>query len=157
MTFVRSILIAAAGALVAALGISAQQPPAPTPSSASMTTTRTWADDDLDKIMKQIGAARGVLQKAVDGKNTAEAEATAARLQVLFNEVEQFFDARKMGEPEDWADDAADHAEHVEDSVEAQDFARAAEHLKLLASSCQTCHTKYRDKSPDGGFVMKKQ
>jgi hypothetical protein len=154
MRLVHSTLIIGAGVLVAAISITAQGPPAPSPSA--MSTSRTWSDEDLDRIMKQVGPARAVLQKAVDSKS-ADAEGAAARLELLFEEAEEFFDNKKWGEPEDWAGDAADHAEHVEDAVEAQDFAKAAEHMKLLFATCNTCHTKYREKAPDGSFTIKKQ
>ena len=68
------------------------------------------------------------------------------RLQNLFDEVEDFWDcAQGDATPKTGPTDAEQHAGHIEDAAEAKDFAKAAEHLKLLMGTCQTCHTKYRD------------
>lgn len=151
MNLVRSSLFLAAAALVGTATIAAQ---APQP-TGGMTMKRTWTDADYDKIMKEVGATFGMLRKSAEGQNQEMAEQAADRLEDLFEDVEDFWDARKVDDAEDWADDAQDHADEIEDAIQAKDYAKAAEHAKQLQGVCATCHTKYRDKGPDGQFRIK--
>ena len=96
-----------------------------------------------------------MLRKSVDGQNADMAKEQADKMNHLFEDVDDFWNARNVRDAADWADDAAEHAEHVEDAVDAKDFAKASEHLKMLQSTCGTCHAKYRDKGPDGNYRIK--
>jgi cytochrome c556 len=139
-----------------AITIVAQQSPPVRPAREGLTTSRTWTDDDLDKIMKQVGTGAANLRKLIDAKEAPAAEAQADTLEYYFDETEAFFDARKLADAEQWAEDASDHANQIEDAVEDNDFVKAAEHLKLLMAACQTCHTKYRERLADGAYQIKK-
>jgi hypothetical protein len=154
MIRVRSSICVAATALVCAVTITAQGPP-PQPAGSGMTTAKTWTDDDLDKLMKEIGAANGALRKAIDGQNAELLKTNADKLEELFEQVDDFWGARNVKEAADVADDAAEHAEHIEDAADAKDFAKAAEYAKALAGACTSCHGKYRDKGPDGQYRIK--
>jgi cytochrome c556 len=154
MNLVRLTLTLAGAALVANMSIVAQGPP-PQPAATAITTSRTWTDADYDKLMKEVGATVGVLRKAVDAQNAELAKQNAEKMESLFEEVDDFWNSRNVDDAQDWADDAAEHADHVEDAADDKDFVKAAEHLKLLQAQCATCHAKYRDKAPDGGFRIK--
>lgn len=154
MSFVRGSLFLAACALVSAISITAQGPPAQPPAAAAA-PAKTWTDADYDKIMKDVGATFGALRKSLDGQNAETAKQQADKLEDLFEQADDFWSSRNVKDATDWADDAAEHAEHVEDAVDDKDFAKAAEHVKLLQGTCATCHTKYRDKGADGGFRIK--
>ena len=154
MNLVRSMMILATGGFVAAVTITAQGPP-PQPAGTGITMAKTWTDDDYDKIMKEVGATFGMLRKSIEGQNAESAKQQAGRLEELFEQADDFWNSRNVDDAEDWADDAAEHADHVEDAVDAKDFAKAAEHAKLLQGTCASCHTKYRDKAPDGQFRIR--
>ena len=154
MNYVRSTLFLGSVVLTAAVSIAAQGPP-PTPAPSGITTARTWTDADLDTIMKEVGTTVGLLRKSVDGQNAETAKQQADRLELLFEDVDDFFNARNVRDAADIADDAAEHAEHVEDAADDKDFAKAAENLKSLQSTCAACHGKYRDKAPDGSYRIK--
>ena len=154
MNHVRSSLFLGAAVLVLAVSIAAQDKP-PQPAPSGITTARTWTDADLDKIMKEVGATVALLRKSIDGQNAETAKQQADKLELLFEDVDDFWNARNVRDAADLADDAAEHADHVEDAADEKDFAKAAEHLKMLQSMCATCHGKYRDKSPDGGYRIK--
>lgn len=154
MILVRSSLCSAAAVLIAAIAVTAQGPP-PTPAGTGLTTARTWTDADYDKIMKEVGATVGLLRKSVDGQNAELAKQQADKLELLFEEADDFWNSRNVRDAADWADDAAEHAEHIEDAADEKDFTKAAEHMKLLQGMCATCHGKYRDKGPDGSFRIK--
>ena len=154
MNLVRSTLFLAAAVCVGAITIAAQGGPPPQP-AAAMTTAKTWTDADYDRIMKEVGATFGMLRKSVDGQNVEMGKQQADKLEGLFEEADDFWSARNVKDANDWADDAAEHADHIEDAVDDKDFAKAAEHVKLLQGVCATCHAKYRDKGPDGMFRIK--
>ncbi|HXG88879.1 MAG TPA: hypothetical protein VNJ02_11120 [Vicinamibacterales bacterium] len=152
MNAVRSSLILAAAVLVGAVTMVGQAPPQP---AASMTMAKTWTDADYDRLMKEIGPTVGMLRKSIEGQNVEMAKQQADKLEMLFEDVDDFWNARNVDDAEDWADDAAEHADHIEDAADDKDFAKAAEHLKLLQGTCATCHAKYRDKGPDGQWRIK--
>jgi cytochrome c556 len=155
MNFVRSISFVVAAGLVGAVTMTAQAPPPPAAPAAAVTTARTWTDADLEKLMKEVNSTVGMLRKSIDGQTADMAKEQADKVEMLFEEVDDFWNARNVRDAADFADDAAEHAEHIEDAVDAKDFAKAAEHMKLLQSMCSTCHTKYRDKGPDGQYRIK--
>jgi methyl-accepting chemotaxis protein len=155
MKLVRSTMILTAAALIGAVTMSAQGPPAPSPAPTGTTMAKTWTDDDLDKLMKEIGSTVGALRKAIDGQNAELAKTNADKMEDLFEQVDDFWSARNVKDAADTADDAAEHADHIEDAVEAKDFTKAAEHAKLLQGACASCHGKYRDKGPDGQYRIK--
>jgi cytochrome c556 len=151
---VRSSLCLSLFLLIAAVAIAAQGPP-PAPAGTGLTTARTWTDADYDKIMKEVGATAGLLRKSLDGQNAELAKQQAEKLELLFQEADDFWNARNVRDAADWADDAVEYADHIEDAAGAKDFTKAAEQMKLLQGMCATCHGKYRDKSPDGSFRIK--
>ena len=151
---VRSSFCLPLAVLIAAVAIAAQGPP-PTPAATGPTTARTWTDADYDKIMKEVGATVGLLRKSIDGQNAELVKQQADKLELLFEEADDFWNARNVRDAADWADDAAEHADHIEDAADDKDFTKAAEHMKLLQGTCATCHGKYRDKAPDGSFRIK--
>lgn len=155
MNYVRSSLLLAIAVLVAAVSITAQGPPSPTPAPSGITSARTWTDADLDKIMKEVGSTVALLRKSVDGQNAEMAKQQSDKLELLFEDVDDFFNARNVRDAADIADDAAEHADHVEDAADEKDFTKAAEHLKMLQSACAACHGKYRDKAADGSYRIK--
>ena len=154
MKLVCSSFVLAAVALVGAVTIAAQAQ-APQPAATGTTMAKTWTDDDLDKLMKEIGSTQGAMRKAIDGQNADLLKTNADKLEELFEQVDDFWSARNVKDAADIADDAAEHADHIEDAADAKDFAKAAEHAKLLQGTCASCHMKYRDKGPDGQYRIK--
>src|SRR5262245_18061468 len=120
----RTILsLGSAVLLFSSVIVAAQQSaPAPRPAPRGLTTSRTWTDDDLDRIMKQVGPTAMNLQKLLDAKEAPATVAHADTLQYYFDVVEQFFHARKIPEAEELARQASSHVDHVEDAVEGNDF-----------------------------------
>ena len=155
MNLVRSTMFVAGAVLVGVVTLAAQGGQAPTPGPTGATMAKTWTDADLDRLMKEVGATVGVMRKAIDGQNVDIAKTNADKLEDLFEQVDDFWNARNVKDAADTADDAAEHADHIEDAVEAKDFTKAAEHAKLLQGTCASCHMKYRDKGPDGQYRIK--
>jgi Sec-independent protein translocase protein TatA len=143
MKLVRTLLMFSAALLISTISITAQG------------GQKTWTDEDLDKLMKEIGGAVGATRKAIDGQNAELAKTNAAKMATLFTDVQAFWKARKVTDAADIAGEAMKHAKAVEGAVDAKDFTKAAEHAKMLQGTCASCHGKYRDKGPDGNYRIK--
>ena len=120
--------------------------------SAVMVTAQSKTDEDYDKLMKSVGAANGALRKGTEPDAQA---AEAAKLVAAFKDAQQFWAGRNNKEAADWAGAAMKHAASAEAAFKAKDAEASAAALKELASSCSTCHSKYREKG-EAGWVIKK-
>lgn len=109
-------------------------------------------DEDYDKLMKAVGAANGAMRGAAKEANAAGVSAEAAKMVALFKDAQAFWTARSNAEAADWAGTAMKHADAIAKST---DMGAAMGALKELGGTCQTCHTKYRDKDANG-FIIKK-
>jgi cytochrome c556 len=114
------------------------------------------SDEDYDKLMKSVGSTVGSMRKNMEAQDSDGVAADAKKMAGLQKENAAFWKARKVQEAAEWASVAMNHATDVEKAVAAKNMAGAAEHLKLLMGTCQQCHTKYRDKAPDGTYMIKK-
>jgi hypothetical protein len=143
MKLVRTMMVLAAAALLSTVTMTAQG------------SQKKWADDDLDKLMKEIGGAVGATRKAIDGQNAELAKTNAAKMVTAFADVQAFWTSRNVQDAADTASEAVKHAKAVEGAVDAKDFTKAAENAKALQGTCGSCHMKYRDKGPDGNYRIK--
>ena len=106
----------------------------------------------IDKTMKAIGPAFGAARKAADGGDLAAAKAAGATLSKGFVETEAFFKSHGKADGVEWAQGAKKAA----DAIAAAATADAAKTAGAdLGKFCQGCHTKYRDKAPDGSYTYK--
>jgi len=120
--------------------------------SAVIVTAQSKTDEDYDKLMKGVGAANGAMRKATEPDAQA---AEATKLVALFKDAQQFWSGRNNKEAADWAGTAMKHASSAEAAFKAKDAEAAATALKELGSTCQTCHTKYRERT-ETGYQIKK-
>lgn len=144
MRFVRATLFCTAALLAGAVTITTQAQ-----------TQKTWTDEDLDKMMKEVGGTVGALRKAIDGQNAELAKSNAEKMAKLFGEVNAFWQSRNVTDASETATTAMKHAKTLEEDIDAKNFGKAAEDMKALQSACATCHGKYRDKGPDGQYRIK--
>jgi cytochrome c556 len=109
-------------------------------------------DEDYDKLMKGVGAANGAMRKAAD---PAAAAAESKKLEAFFKDAAAFWTARNNKEAADWATAAMNHAAAITKAAGAGDAEGMAAAQKQLGGTCQTCHTKYREKT-ETGYAIKK-
>jgi cytochrome c556 len=109
-------------------------------------------DEDYDKLMKAVGAANGAMRKAADPAGVA---AESKKLEGLFKEVAAFWAGRKNQEAADWATTAMGQAAAITKAAGSGSAEGIAAAQKQLGGTCQTCHTKYREKT-DTGFQIRK-
>lgn len=143
MKLFRTVMLLAAAVLLGTVTMTAQG------------GQKKWADEDLDKLMKEIGGAVGATRKAIEGQNAEVAKTNAAKMGTLFADVQAFWKSRNVADAADTAGEAVKHAKAVESAVDGKDFTKAAEHAKMLQGTCASCHSKYRDKGPDGNYRIK--
>lgn len=143
MKLVRTMMMLAAAVLLGTVTMTAQG------------GQKKWADEDLDKIMKEVGGAFGATRKAIEGQNAELAKTNAAKLGTLFADVEAFWKSRNVADAASTAAEAAKHAKAVEAAVDGKDFTKAAADSKMLQGNCASCHKQYRDKGPDGNYRIK--
>jgi cytochrome c556 len=121
-------------------------------SSVAILSAQAKTDEDYDKLMKGVGAARGAMAKAADPKAASD---EAAKLVALFQDAQKFWTARNNKEAADWAGAAMTHAAEIQKAGAAGNAEGVASHAKELGGVCQACHTKYREKT-ETGFAIKK-
>jgi cytochrome c556 len=121
-----------------------------TMSVTSLAQSKT--DEDFDKLMKAVGAANGAMRGAAKEQNVAGVAAEAAKMVALFKDAQAFWKARNNAEAAEWSGAAMTHADAIAKST---DMANSMGHMKELGGTCQTCHTKNRDKDANG-FIIKK-
>ncbi len=121
-----------------------------TMSVSSLAQAKT--DEDYDKLMKAVGAANGAMRGAAKEQNAAGVSAEAAKMVALFKDAQAFWTARNNAEAAEWAGAAMKHADAI---GKGSDMGAMMGAMKELGGTCQTCHTKYRDKDANG-FIIKK-
>ena len=120
--------------------------------SAVMLTAQAKTDEDYDKLMKGVGAANNAMRKATEPDAQA---AEANKLVAAFKDAQQFWSGRNNKEAAEWAGAAMKHAAAAEAAFKAKNPDDSAAALKELASTCSTCHTKYREKTETGYAIRK--
>ena len=120
--------------------------------SSVIVIAQSKTDEDYDKLMKGVGAANNAMRKATD---TDAQAGEATKLVTLFKDAQQFWGGRNNKEAADWAGAAMKHASSAEAAFKAKNAEAAAAAVKELGSTCQTCHTKYRERT-ETGYQIKK-
>ena len=104
-----------------------------------------------DQIMKDVASTFADLKKSLDAKNGADASQTAAKLAVLFKEVESFWVPLKGQIAVSAARDLQSVSEKVAASA-ASDLAQANALYATAGAKCKSCHDRHRTQMPDGSF-----
>jgi cytochrome c556 len=124
----------------------AQAPPASKSSIAS--------EADYSAAMKEIGQTNGMIGKALQGGNTADATKGAARLETLFRDVHAYWQAKKVDDATKFAADALAASQAMSKALAAGDVMAATDARTKLGAQCMGCHTAHREKT-ESGFKMK--
>ena len=104
------------------------------------------SDEDYSKTMKDIGAQNGVLRKSLAAPSEADAAAAAARLVVLFRDIQVYWENKKVEDATTAAKNAVAASQAIAKAVAGHDMAAAAAGSQQLGSTCMTCHNAHRDR-----------
>ena len=114
------------------------------------------SEEDYDKTMKAVGATAGSMRKNLQAMAADAVAADAKKMVDLQKANLAFWTARKAQDATEWAQAALNQAQAVEKAATAKNMDAAAEPMKMLMGTCTQCHDKYRDKAPDGTYIIKK-
>lgn len=120
-------------------------------------TQKVTTVEEYDKTMKAVGAANGAMRKAIASNAVDDAKAQLAVLRQNILNAETFWVEKKKTDAQGWIKDARTKIDTVEKALNASpvDSQAVMAALKELGGVCTTCHTEYRDKNPDGGYMIK--
>ena len=126
-----------------AVSLAAQQAPA-----------KIATDADYMATMKEVGPLAQALGKAIKGDMPDEAMKAAARMEVLFKNVEAYWSAKKTADATTAAQTVLTNLAAVQKALKAKDMAAAETARATVATQCMACHKAHREKLPDGGFKI---
>ena len=138
----RVLLLACAVSVAISASLAAQAKPA------------IASDADYSTHMKEIGQLNGGLNKAIQGSNADDAAKMSARLEVLFKDVQSYWEAKKVADAVTAAQSAVAGAQAVAKAVAAKDMTAAGEARTKMGAACMSCHQAHREKT-ENGFVIK--
>jgi len=133
---------------LAGVGLAQAKPQAPMSKMAIST------EADYSAVMKEVASTRGMLGKAITSASEADAAKAAARLEVLFKDVQAYWTGKKVDDAITFATGAVASAGAITKAVAAHDMAAAGEANTKLGAACMGCHTAHREKTAEG-FKMK--
>jgi hypothetical protein len=123
-------------------------------SLAAQTKPAIATDADYSAHMKEVGSLNGGLNKAIQGGSADEAAKAAARLEVLFKDVQAYWEAKKVADATTAAQQAVAGAQAIAKAVAAKDMTAAGEARTKMGETCMACHKAHREKT-ETGFVIK--
>ena len=108
-----------------------------------------------DQLMKEIGATFNALKKDLDSNAAAAAGQDAAKLEVLFKDVEAFWTPFKTRDALEAAKGAQETAAAIASAAQANDVAKATKAYGGMGKYCAGCHGVHREQMPDKTFKIK--
>jgi hypothetical protein len=121
-----------------------------------MAKAAIMSEEDYSRAMKDIGQQNNALRKAIGATpNDVDAAAAAQRLEVIFKDVQNYWEHRKVEDAAVAAKEAVAASQGISKAVAAHDMAAANTLAATLGQQCMSCHTAHRDRQPDGSFKMK--
>jgi hypothetical protein len=103
-------------------------------------------EEDYSAAMKDVAVQNTVLRKSVASSSEADALKAAARLELIFKDVQAYWESRKAEDAVTAAKNAIAAAQNIGRSVAAHDTAATTAALQSLGSTCGACHTAHRER-----------
>jgi cytochrome c556 len=111
---------------------------------------------ELEGFMKAISSANAALGKKVTGNDLAGAASDAQTIVKTLTSVETFWTQNSKSDGAMWAMEAQKTATALAAALTSGDATNVAALRKQLGGNCTTCHTAYREGSPQtGGYTIK--
>ena len=122
--------------------------------SVAILSAQAKTDEDYDKLMKGVGAANGAMR---EGRRCRRPPAPKPRSWWRCSRTRSSSGPRATTrKPPNGPASAMTHAAEIAEGRDGRQRRRRwRAHQKELGGTCQTCHTKYREKT-ETGFVIKK-
>jgi mono/diheme cytochrome c family protein len=107
------------------------------------------------KNMKDLSAATRHLRTALAGGDFVSVDKASTELAALLKVNTAFWEKRKVADAVEQAEAASKAVGALAVAAKAKDAAGAKAAQKVLSSACSACHTKHRERTPDGKYVIK--
>jgi cytochrome c556 len=125
--------------------------------SAALVAQKVQTPEDLDKAMKKVGPATGVLNKAIKSMAWADAKKQVDIIEDALKDAHNFWVIKKKDDAIKMSNDAMAKLEGVEDALDksAPDAAAVTAAARDFATTCLGCHKVYREQDANQQFVLK--
>lgn len=105
--------------------------------------------------MRKVAPAFNALRQAIDGSHADAAAEQIAVLKQTLGQTEAFWKTQNKTEPMQFAHTAQEQVDAIQGAVLLGKWDQAKTTATALNSTCQTCHTAYRERFDDGSFRIK--
>lgn len=112
-------------------------------------------DAEYQGWMKTVGATSGSLRKNLAAKDGAAASADAKKLQDVFAQVHEYWQAKRVDDAVTTAADASAGFRNVAALASDGKFDEASAAMQKASATCGACHTAHREKAADGSWKIK--
>ena len=112
-------------------------------------------DEVYAATMKQINATFRSLRINNKAMNHADGEREAERLARWFNDIQVYWEAKRVKDAVEEARSAVKAAEEIAASSKAMNMSTMEAAEKRLSSTCQNCHNAHRETLADGTFKIR--
>jgi cytochrome c556 len=107
-------------------------------------------------FMKTISATNAALGKKIMNNDLADAAKDAQTIATTFGEVERFWTQNNKADAVTWAQQGRQNATDLAGALAAGNAEKVAASRKAMSGACGSCHTAYREGSPQtGGYTLK--
>lgn len=115
--------------------------------------------EELDKLMKQVGAAQGATGKAIQSAAYADAKKNVATVKQALMDAENFWVVNKKDDAVKMNKDALARLTAVEEalSAAAPDQQAVMASFKQVGATCGACHKQYRAQDENQQYILKLQ
>jgi cytochrome c556 len=115
--------------------------------------------EELDKLMKQVGAAQGATGKAIQSAAYADAKKNVATVKQALMDAENFWVVNKKDDAVKMNKDALARLTAVEQalSAAAPDQQAVMASFKQVGATCASCHKQYRAQDENQQYILKLQ
>jgi len=106
-------------------------------------------------IMKDVGETWASLKKNLDSNAGAAAAVDAAKMQILFAEVEAFWSPLNTNDAVNYAKRAQEGALAIGAAAKSNDMKAALTSYAATQKNCGNCHFTHREDTGKGGFQIR--
>jgi cytochrome c556 len=115
----------------------------------------TADDEQLTKIMKQVGPANTALRGDIEKMDVNLTKEHATALKQAFTQTEAFWKSKGKANAIQWAQEARKAAEGIDLAVASGNWDGVKSWAATLGQQCGACHTAYRERLEDGSYRVK--
>jgi len=112
---------------------------------------------DLDKLMRKVGAAQQLAQKAIASGKASEANTQLAVVKASIRDAQGFWVAGRRDDAVAFGKTVLEKLDALEKLVSAPviDASATSAAVRELSAACSSCHRVYRTTDEENNFILK--